>query len=104
MLRRAAPDRSRPNLQLVRLSSLPSLAAMTAIRLKAHFDGRHIVPDEPTDLPINTPLTVTVSSPSVSSPADPERIADLELASAALARAYAADEPTYTFADLKPRS
>jgi hypothetical protein len=27
-----------------------------AIVIRAHFDGKHIVPDEPVDLPINEPL------------------------------------------------
>jgi hypothetical protein len=33
---------------------------MTAI--KAHFDGKAIVPDEPVDLPMDTPLFVFVES------------------------------------------
>ena len=28
--------------------------------MKAHFDGKVIVPDEPVDLPVNTPLDVEV--------------------------------------------
>jgi len=34
---------------------------MTTI-LKAHFDGKVIVPDEPVQLPTGTPLTVAISS------------------------------------------
>jgi hypothetical protein len=33
---------------------------MTAI--KAHFDGKVLVPDEPVDLPVNQPLEVFVAS------------------------------------------
>jgi hypothetical protein len=31
------------------------------VQLRAHFDGRVIVPDEPVNLPPNQPLTVQVS-------------------------------------------
>lgn len=31
--------------------------------LRAHFDGRVIVPDEPLDLPVNEPLTVHIDVP-----------------------------------------
>jgi hypothetical protein len=30
-------------------------------RLRAHFDGRVLVPDEPVDLPVNQPLEVEVT-------------------------------------------
>ena len=30
--------------------------------LKAHFDGKFLVPDEPVDLPVNEPLQVVVSA------------------------------------------
>jgi hypothetical protein len=30
--------------------------------IKAHFDGRAIIPDEPANLPINQPLTVHVDT------------------------------------------
>lgn len=30
--------------------------------LKAHFDGKVLVPDEPVDLPVNEPLQLVVSS------------------------------------------
>lgn len=29
--------------------------------VRAHFDGRVIVPDEPVDLPVNTPLDVEIN-------------------------------------------
>jgi len=37
---------------------------MTPINLKAHYDGEHILLDEPYDLPANVPLVVTILSPS----------------------------------------
>jgi hypothetical protein len=33
---------------------------MPAVTLQAHYDGRHIVLDEPYDLPMNAQLMVTV--------------------------------------------
>jgi hypothetical protein len=30
------------------------------IRFRAHFDGQHLSPDEPVNLPTDTPLEVTV--------------------------------------------
>ena len=32
------------------------------ILIKAHFDGKAFIPDEPVDLPVNRPLTLTVES------------------------------------------
>lgn len=34
---------------------------MTTIR--AHFDGKVFVPDEPVEVPVNTPVTIHVESP-----------------------------------------
>jgi hypothetical protein len=31
------------------------------LRIRAHFDGRVLVPDEPVDLPVNQPLDVEVT-------------------------------------------
>ena len=73
---------------------------MSALTLKAHFDGQHITLDEPYDLPPGTPLTVTVLSTSAL--LDPERAEWMSTASASLAAAYGDDEPQYTLADLKP--
>lgn len=75
---------------------------MNGVILKAHYDGKHIVPDEPAHLPIDTPLAVTVR------PADAAALAGeqaewLALSAQGLARAYGDDEPEYTVADLKPR-
>jgi len=32
------------------------------VSIRAHFDGRVIVPDEPVQLPVNTSLTVSIST------------------------------------------
>ena len=33
------------------------------VRIKAHFDGTSIVPDEPVQIPAGTPVTVEFSAP-----------------------------------------
>ena len=38
---------------------------MATVTLKAHFDGKHIVLDEPFELPLNAKLAVTVVSPAI---------------------------------------
>jgi len=68
----------------------------TAI-LKAHYDGAHIVLDEPFELTTNAPLIVTVFAP------DAERVEWAALGAQSLARAYGDHEPEYTTADLKPQ-
>jgi hypothetical protein len=68
----------------------------TAI-LKAHYDGEHIVLDEPYELPANAPLIVTVVA------ADAEHSEWAALGAQSLARAYGHDEPEYTTGDLKPQ-
>ena len=47
--------------------------------LKAHFDGRVIVPDEPVDLPVGCPLVVHVVRPKVAAAASKplEKLAEL---------------------------
>lgn len=69
---------------------------MPAIALNAHFDGQRIQLDEPYPLAASTRLMVLIM------PGDAERIDWQALASAGLERAYGADEPEYTLADLKP--
>lgn len=66
----------------------------TAI-LKAHYDGEHIVLDEPFHLPPNARLMVTVIAP------DAEHSEWAELGVQSLARAYGDNEPEYTTADLR---
>ena len=69
---------------------------MPTVALKAHFNGDHIVLDEPFDLPPNSPLIVTLLPEP-----DTER-ADWEaLAVESLARAYGPDEPDYSLNDIK---
>ncbi len=71
---------------------------MPAVTLKAHYDGERILLDEPFEIPPNSPLMVTVLSPS-----DAERVgADwLDAARKALSRAFGDDEPDYTTAELR---
>ena len=70
---------------------------MPAVTLKAHFNGKQIVLDEPFDLPPDAPLMVTVL-------AKEESFEDAQwcgLTAAALARAYGDDEPDYSIADIQ---
>ena len=75
---------------------------MSAVTLKAHYDGAHIVLDEPFDLPANASLAVTVLDPAAINDNDQERQHWAALGAQGLARAYGDDEPEYTLADLKP--
>jgi hypothetical protein len=70
---------------------------MPAVTLKAHFNGKQIVLDEPFDLSPNSPLMVTVLSKEESSEEAQWRGA----AAHGLARAYGDDEPDYSAADVK---
>ncbi len=74
---------------------------MPAVLLKAHYDGKHIVLDEPFELPPGTPLTVLVPS-SAAAELDSERAQWTALSLQSLAGAYGDDEPEYTAADLRP--
>jgi hypothetical protein len=69
---------------------------MPTVALKAHFDGAHIVLDEPFDLPPHSALIVTVLPEP-----DTERAAWETLAAESLARAYGPDEPEYSIRDIK---
>jgi hypothetical protein len=69
---------------------------MPAVTLKAHFNGKQIVLDEPFDLPPDSSLMVTVLPKAESS----ENVQWHDLAAQALARAYGDDEPDYTAADI----
>jgi hypothetical protein len=71
------------------------------VALQAHYDGKHIVLDEPYDLPPNASLMVTVLPPA--SDADSEE-AWLRAASSSDAFAFLADpaEDIYTKADGEP--
>lgn len=72
---------------------------MSPINLKAHFDGESIRLDEPFQLPVNAQLIVTVL-PDPGNDAD--RATWAQFSADGLARAYGADEPDYSDADLKP--
>lgn len=74
---------------------------MPAVTLKAHYDGEHIVLDEPFELPPNAPLAVTVFSAGGSQPKG-ERAEWAALAALSLAKAYGDDEPEYSVGDLRP--
>jgi hypothetical protein len=70
---------------------------MPAVTLKAHFNGKQIVLDEPFDLQPNSSLMVTVL-PKEDSAEDAQW---RDLAAGGLARAYGEDEPEYSAADVK---
>jgi hypothetical protein len=76
---------------------------MNSVTLKAHYDGEHIVLDEPFEIPVNAPLAVTVVLVPAASEHDleRERASWAALSTVNLARAYGDDEPAYTVADLK---
>ena len=65
---------------------------MSAITLKAHFDGKQVCLDEPYPLQPNTKLFVTIVPDSL----EEERRAWLAASQAAFARAYGDDEPDYS--------
>jgi hypothetical protein len=72
---------------------------MSAVILKAHYDGKDIVLDEPFDLPANCSLQVVVLPDATQ--VEEERAEWNTLAAQSLARAYGPNEPEYTLADLK---
>jgi hypothetical protein len=73
----------------------PSL--MPTITLKAHFDGEHIRLDEPYELTRDTPLIVTILSPSL----EEEHAEWARLSATSLSHAYGANEPEYSLSDVK---
>ena len=75
---------------------------VSTLVLKAHYDGKQVVLDEPCALPVNTPLTVTVL-PSPATEHGTERSDWAAFGTQNLASAYGDDEPEYTLADLKPQ-
>ena len=74
---------------------------MPTVALQAHYDGEHIVLDEPYDLPANASLIVTLLPPA--SEADSEN-AWLRAAACSDAFAFLAEpaEDIYTAADGEP--
>lgn len=73
---------------------------MPPVTLKAHFDGEHIVLDEPFDLPRNAQLAITLLTPE-SELQEGERKSWAQVGAEGLARAYGSSEPEYSAADLK---
>jgi len=72
---------------------------MHAVTLKAHFDGKKILLDEPFELEPNTKLIVTVLSKQKE--ADNEREAWALLSRKGLENAYGEDEIEYTIDMIK---
>ncbi len=71
---------------------------MSAITLKAHFDGKQICLDEPYELQQDSKLIVAVVS---GDSLEDERQAWLAASQAGFARAYGDDEPDYSNAVLR---
>ena len=86
---------------LARNGSEEYLTVMPSVTLRAHYDGEHIVLDEPFEIPKNSPLAVVVLAPAELGH-DQERPEWVSLNARSLVRAYGDDEPEYTPADLKP--
>jgi hypothetical protein len=72
---------------------------MSTVSLKAHYDGKIILLDEPFDLPANTRLMVTVLPPVTATSREDWAILSAEN----LARAYGDDEPDYSVTQLGGR-
>ena len=70
---------------------------MPSVSIRAHYDGERIRLDEPSDIPPDVPLLVTVLAPEAGNGRQPWIVAGRQ----ALARAYGDDEPEYTFDDIK---
>ncbi len=70
---------------------------MPAVTLKAHYDGKRIILDEPFEIPPNSPLMVTVL------PATEAVVGEdwILAARKALSAAYGTDEPDYSTEDLR---
>lgn len=70
---------------------------MPAVTLKAHYNGKQIVLDEPFDLPPDAALMVTVLPTD-----DSDEAAQWHrLPAGVLAKAYGENEPDYSVADVK---
>ena len=71
---------------------------MPTVSIKAHYDGKQILLDEPFAIPANSPLMITVL-PLAEAPMDRD---SQSIARQALSMAYGDDEPEYSDADLTP--
>jgi len=74
---------------------------MPTVTLNAHFDGKHIVLDEPFAIPPNARLTVTVLS-TLANSHDTEHTEWGAIALQRLADAYGESEPEYSLGDVRP--
>jgi hypothetical protein len=72
---------------------------METITLQAHFDGKHILLDEPIELEPGTKLLVTVISTS-----EADRDEWVTFSMLLLAEAYDNDEPEYSLGLIKERN
>ena len=72
---------------------------MPSLALKAHFDGKQILLDEPYPLATSARLMVLV----MPEPGNDDAADRLMVAAASLNRAYGEDEPEYSLADLRAR-
>ncbi len=70
---------------------------MSGIRIPAHFDGTHIILDEPVELEPDAKLLVTLLPDEQAD----EHEAWAHIAKAGLANAYGADEVEYSTASIK---
>lgn len=65
---------------------------METVTLRAHFDGKQILLDDPFELEPNTELVVTIINKSLNEEREDWARVSLE----SLARAYSDDEPDYS--------
>ena len=72
---------------------------MPSVTLKAHFNGSHVVFDEPASLLPNVKLLVTILPDNGEQ--DPERAEWLGLSASNLDAAYGNDEPEYSIDNVK---
>lgn len=70
---------------------------MPALALKAHFDGKQILLDEPYQLSPSARLMILVMPEN----SDDTQGAPIDLAAASLNRAYGENEPEYSLADVR---
>ncbi len=70
-------------------------STMASVILKAQYDGKHIVLDEPFDLPPNVPFLISIFGQ------DADQAAWTALGVSCLSRAYSEDEPDYSDANLR---
>ena len=71
---------------------------MPTLTFKAHYDGERIVLDEPFDLPLDSPLMVTMVVPL-----EDDHSTWTKFSTQNLSQAYSDAEPDYTIRDVKGR-